>query len=74
MEWGGGEGVSKASVTPLLHSHRFPSAALKESSLYSMLLCEKAIGQLCSSNMSLIFRWSKTESSIDGVQTSRRLG
>lgn len=40
---GGGEGVSKASMTPLLHLHRFPSAALKESSRYSMLLCAKAV-------------------------------
>lgn len=43
LGWGGGEGVSKASMTPLLHSHRFPAAALRESSHCSMLLCAKAM-------------------------------
>lgn len=61
--WCVGEGVSKASMTPLLHSHRFPSAALKESSPCSMLLCAKAAGQSWSSNTSVIFRleWNKAK-------------
>lgn len=71
LGWGGGEGVSKASVTPLLHSHRFPLCSLKGViSLFNASLCNCS-GQLRSRDTSLTR--SEEENNFIGVLVSRTL-